>query len=170
MHDMGTTCHFFEKTTHIFNSVVLWFRFVASNPPSLSLSAYPTNLHIIYICICSHKCRHTHMDMYIYIYVRRSLYVIHIHLRSDFRHAGGWMQQTRSMQTYREGKCIGSMWKILSSLGIWIACWVLRMRRWVRFDVGKNQTSFSDFWSCFFLHVYCPVSDGHKMGYPCTVR
>ena len=152
MHDMGTTCHFFEKTTHIFNSVVLWFRFVASNP--LSLSRHTLRMYILYIYMYMFTQMQTHTHtwicIYIYMYVRRSLHVKHIHLRSDFRHAGGWMQQTRSMQTYREGKCIGSMWKILSSLGIWIACWVLRMRRWVRFDVGKNQTSFSDFWLCFF--------------------
>ena len=71
MHDMGTTCHFFEKTTHIFNSVVLWFRFVASNP--LSLSAYPTYVHYIYMYMFTQMQTHTHMDMYIYIYVCTTL-------------------------------------------------------------------------------------------------
>lgn len=73
MHDMGTTCHFFEKTTHIFNSVVLWFRFVASNPPSLSLSAYPTNLHIIYIYMYMFTQMQTHTHGYVYIYMYDAL-------------------------------------------------------------------------------------------------
>ena len=72
MHDMGTTCHFFEKTTHIFNSVVLWFRFVASNPP-LSLSAYPTYVHIIYIYVYVHTNADTHTWICIYIYVCTTL-------------------------------------------------------------------------------------------------
>ena len=67
MHDMGTTCHFFEKTTHIFNSVVLWFRFVASNP--LSLSRHTLRMYILYIYMYmfTQMQTHTHMDMYIYI-------------------------------------------------------------------------------------------------------
>ena len=71
MHDMGTTCHFFEKTTHIFNSVVLWFRFVASNP--LSLSRHTLRMYIIYIYVYVHTNADTHTWICIYIYVCTTL-------------------------------------------------------------------------------------------------
>ena len=67
MHDMGPTCHFFEKTTHIFNSVVLWFRFVASNP--LSLSRHTLRMYILYIYMYMFTQMQTHTHGYVYIYI-----------------------------------------------------------------------------------------------------